>query len=159
MTTADLEAVRAIAERMHIAYPEDAAVFAERLSLYPDGCYVLDAAGSIVGYLIGHPWHERNPPKLNTLLGAIPERATAYYIHDVAIVPEHQKARKAREIVTASISRAHAAGFATVSLVAVSGSASFWQRFNFQRVDVPDIAAELASYDDDACLMVRGVKG
>lgn len=157
MMAADLEAVRAIADRVHEAYPEDTAVFVERLTLYPDGCYVLDAAGDVVGYLIGHPWHDRNPPKLNARLGAIPERPTTYYIHDVAILPDHRKARKAWEIVTASIARAQAAGFASVSLVAVSGSAPFWKRFDFQRVDAPDVAAELASYDGDACLMVRAL--
>jgi hypothetical protein len=40
-------------------------------------------------------------------------------------------------------------------LVAVSGSAPFWQRFGFHRVDVPEIAVQLASYDADTCLMMR----
>ncbi|NEW95116.1 GNAT family N-acetyltransferase, partial [Rhodopseudomonas sp. BR0M22] len=40
MTPADLPAVDAIAAVVHAAYPEDAAVFAERLALHPDGCLV-----------------------------------------------------------------------------------------------------------------------
>lgn len=187
MTAADLGAVQAIADRVHVAYPEDAAVFAERLRLFPDGCWVLIAtrpgeAGSgesslnesasdepasgesgsvdseahesgIVGYLISHPWQDRDPPKLNAMLGAIPAAAATYYIHDVAILPEHRLAGSARTIVAACIARARAAGLATVSLVAVNGSAPYWSRLGFVPVADSALAARLESYDADACLM------
>jgi len=41
MTEADLPAALAIAEVVHPNYPEDPAVFTERLALYPRGCLVL----------------------------------------------------------------------------------------------------------------------
>jgi hypothetical protein len=44
MAAADLPAVNALAERIHPSFPEDAAIFAERLRLYPDGCRVYSAA-------------------------------------------------------------------------------------------------------------------
>jgi predicted N-acetyltransferase YhbS len=155
MTAADLNAVRAIADCVHPAYPEDAAVFAERLRLYPSGCRVLDDGGAVVGYLIGHPWHARNPPKLNTMLGALPREASVYYIHDLAILPAHRRSGKAREIVAATVARARAAGFAGVSLVAVNGTAAFWQTLGFERVSDPALDARLASYDAAACLMAQ----
>lgn len=155
MTAADLDAVRAIADRVHAAYPEDAAVFAERLALYPSGCWVLDDGGEIVGYLIGHPWRERDPPKLNTMLGALPAMPTTYYIHDVAILPADRRSGQGREIVAACVVQARAAGFTGMSLVAINGSAPFWQSLGFERVRDPGLDALLGSYDADACLMTR----
>jgi ribosomal protein S18 acetylase RimI-like enzyme len=154
MTAADLGAVRAVADRVHPAYPEDAAVFAERLALHPGGCWVLDDGGAVVGYLIGHPWHERRPPPLNTMLGALPAAPSAYYIHDVAILPAYRRSGKAREIVAVCVARARAAGFAGVSLVAVNRSAPFWRSLGFEPVSDPGLDAELASYDAEARLMV-----
>jgi ribosomal protein S18 acetylase RimI-like enzyme len=157
MTVSDLGAVQAIADRIHIAYPEDAAVFAERLHLYPDGCYVLGDGDDVVGYLISHPWHERNPPTLNARLEAIPNRPTTYYIHDLAILPSHRWARKAQEIAATCAARATTQGFATLSLIAVNNSTRFWQKLGFQRVVDPGLDARLKSYDADACLMTRAL--
>ena len=52
MLPADLSMTETIAEQVHPDYPEDPAVFAERLALFPAGCFMLGA----VGYLIAHPW-------------------------------------------------------------------------------------------------------
>ncbi len=41
MTRSDLAKVERIGETVHPDYPEDAAVIAERLQLYPAGCFVL----------------------------------------------------------------------------------------------------------------------
>lgn len=44
-----------------------------------------------------------------------------------------------------------------MSLVAVSGTAGFWERFGFRAVDAlsgdPPLAAKLLSYDEAACFM------
>ena len=87
MTAADLPAVNAIAAQVHVAYPEDAAVFAERLTLHPAGCCVLDGGTGVAGYVISHPWRIAEPPALDTLLGALPAPASTYYIHDIALLP------------------------------------------------------------------------
>ncbi len=47
MTPGDLPAVLAIADVVHPDYPEDAAIFAERLALYPAGCRVLERDGAL----------------------------------------------------------------------------------------------------------------
>jgi ribosomal protein S18 acetylase RimI-like enzyme len=157
MTASDLDAVEGIADRVHSAYPEDAAVFAERLHLYPDGCYVLGDGDEVVGYLLSHPWHERNPPALNARLGAIPSRPTTYFIHDIAILPSHRWKRKAQEVVATCAAQAMAQGLATLSLVAVNASTPFWQKRGFQRVIDPYLDARLKTYDADACLMIRAL--
>src|SRR5262245_22544678 len=84
----DLSDVSRVADRVHTDYPEDEAVFAERLSLYPAGCFTLQHNERTIGYVISHPWHFKKPPELNALLNAIPARASTYYIHDIALLPE-----------------------------------------------------------------------
>ena len=155
LTTADLPAVNAIAAAVHVDYPEDAAVFAERLALHPQGCHVLaeaDGAG-IAGYIISHPWHLAEPPALNTLLGAVPSPATTYYIHDIALLPV-ARGGGATAAILAPLMR-HAATIAdSVSLVAVGGTVPFWQRHGFIARRDRALAGKLATYGADAGYMV-----
>ena len=73
MEAADLAAVERVAAHVHPDYPEDEAVFAERLSLCPEGCLVLARPlGDPCGYVVAHPWRLGQPPALNSLLGALP---------------------------------------------------------------------------------------
>ena len=80
----DLPAVLAIAALVHPDHPEEDAVFAERLRLYPAGCRVLDLGGRAVGYALGHPWVFGSPPRLNSPRGAWPAESTTFHRHDVA---------------------------------------------------------------------------
>lgn len=162
MTSVDLQHVLAIAGAVHPSYPEDSAVFAERLRLYPAGCLICQSAGRVVGYGLSHPWRAGAPPALNALLGALPAPASTYYIHDIALLPEARGDGAGAAVVARLLAQARAAGFATVSLVAVSGTAGFWRRFGFRVVvsalgDAPSadpaLAAKLRSYDDAACFM------
>lgn len=158
MTAADLVAVDAIAAAVHVDYPEDAAVFAERLTLHPRGCYVLSAAGNdeadIAGYIISHPWHLARPPALNARLGAIPSPATTYYIHDIALLPAARGSGAAAAILEMLIR--HAATIAdNISLVAVGGTSQFWAAHGFARDADPVLARKLISYGSDPCYMIR----
>lgn len=162
MTPADLVAATGIANRVHVDYPEDAAVFAERLRLYPAGCWVLSANGrggerasDIAGYLVSHPWRLGEPPTLNSLLGELPENPTTYYLHDLTLLPQARGGGTASRIVKQILAHALQSGFDTASLVAVSGSAPFWQSHGFRVVtDDADMRRKLASYGD-AHFMVR----
>lgn len=154
MTPADLSAVNAIAAVVHAAYPEDAAVFAERLALHPGGCFVLDTAQGLGGYLISHPWHLKQPPALNTLLGSVPLPASTYYLHDIALLPEARGGGAASAVIRELVR--HAAGIAdNITLVALSGTVQFWQRQGFARLADPALDAKLKSYDAEACYMQR----
>jgi ribosomal protein S18 acetylase RimI-like enzyme len=154
MTEADLPGVNAIAAVVHPGYPEDAAIFEERLALYPAGCQVLVATGgALAGYIVSHPWRDREPPPLNTLLGVLPAQPSTYYIHDIALLSDARGAGVARTIASALIDHARQAGLPAVSLVAVNRSQAFWRRMGFQRVDDERLRAKLASYDGEACLM------
>lgn len=156
MTATDLSAVMRVAAVVHPAYPEDEAVFAERLRLAPAGCHVLQGAdGMLCGYLVSHPWPAGEIPVLNTLLGAVPEASANWYIHDLALLPEGRGAGAAGRIVAEIVRRAGQARFRSLSLVAVNGSTSFWRRQGFAEVDEPALTHKLATYDDAACYMRR----
>ncbi len=154
-TEDDLAAIVAIADNVHLAYPEDAAILAERLRLYPAGCALFERDGRPMAYALTHPWHDAAPPALNVLIGALPDRPTTYYIHDVALLPEARGAGVAAAIVAAIIGEAKRIAAPNLSLVAVNNSVPFWRRFGFAPTAAPGLAAKLRTYDADARFMVR----
>jgi len=154
MALADLAAVNTVAAQVHLAHPEDAAVFAERLALHPAGCSVLEGDDGVAGYIISHPWRTAEPPALNTLLGSIPAPASTYYIHDIAVLPSARRGGAAAAILATLVR--HAATLAdNISIVAIGGTLPFWQRQGFVIARDPKLDAKLKSYDADACYMVR----
>lgn len=156
MTVADLPATCALSATIHQAYPEDDAVFAERLKLYPDGCHVYAVADGIAAYVVSHPWRAHDAPSLNSLLGELPATPSTYYIHDLALAPQTRRTGAAARIVRKLADHAVERGLRTMSLVAVNGSAGFWQRQGFAPADVPALAEKLRSYcDDDVRFMTR----
>lgn len=155
LTTLDLPALEAIASAVHPAFPEDAAVFAERQRLYPDGTRLLEVDGVPSGYLLSHPWRFKDLPALNSLLGSIPADADTYYVHDLALLPAARGTGAAAMIVGEILRHARARGFVSVSLVAVNGSLPFWYKHGFRVVAAPELAEKLASYEDAARFMVK----
>lgn len=155
MTAADLPAVMAIAAAVHPAYPEDHAVFAERLRLFPEGCLLLDGPEGLLGYLVSHPWDCAAPPALDSLLGVLPARPGCFYIHDLALLPAARGSGAGSAAVTAVADLALRSGLPCLALVAVAGSSGFWQRHGFRERNVPALAAKLASYDDAALYLER----
>lgn len=148
----DLPALAKVAEKVHPDFPEDDAVFAERLALAPDWCFALADRKTLYGYILSHPWQDGPPPKLNSLLGALPAPAPIAYIHDLALLPEARGSGQASLIVNRLISQANSAGLRAIGLVAVSGSTPFWERQGFGVTPLP---SALASYGDDARYMRR----
>ncbi|AWM86459.1 GNAT family N-acetyltransferase [Microvirga sp. 17 mud 1-3] len=157
MTAGDLAAVKTIADFIHVNHPEEMPVFAERLALYPEGCHVAEAGARLVGYALSHPWRYGEPPPLDTPLGAIPEGATTFYLHDVALLPEGRGKGLAGTIVDHLADHAAAAGFDNLSLVAVNGSQGFWEKCGFRTAMTAALRAKLATYGSDALLMRRDV--
>ena len=158
MSASDLPAVNALAARIHPSFPEDAAVFAERLRLYPDGCRVFERGNGIEAYVVSHPWFQIGPPVLNSLLGELPATPAVYYIHDLALAPEVRGLGAAPEIVAWLAAHALASGLSGMSLIAVNGSSGFWQRQGFAVVEESALAGKLATYDEAACYMRRDLK-
>ena len=148
MLASDLDAMVALAARVHPDHPEDAEVLAERHALYPAGCFVLDGADGIAGYLLSHPWRALDPPPLNRRLGALPAAAGCYYLHDLALHPA-RRGRGDGGIIVRELGPVFGA-WPSVELVAVGGSVGFWGRFGFRVVAL----AKLDGYGAGARFMV-----
>ncbi|WP_293806746.1 GNAT family N-acetyltransferase [uncultured Bosea sp.] len=156
MAPADLPAVMAIAAVLHPDYPEDQAVFAERLCLAPEGCHVLAGEdGALQGYLVSHPWPAGAIPALNSLLGEIPRGVANWYVHDLALLPSGRGSGAAGAIVAEIARHAAERGYTSLALVAVNDSTGFWRRQGFREVHDPALDRKLASYDDAARYMRR----
>jgi ribosomal protein S18 acetylase RimI-like enzyme len=154
-TVADLPAVQALADVIHPDFPEEAAVFANRLALHPAGCFILVGNTGTVGYVLSHPWLDRQPPKLNAIIGQPATAASTYYIHDLALLPAARKSGAAAAIVEMLAKHASALQLPNMTLVAVNNSVHFWRRQGFEIVVDPDLDRQLRSYDSNACFMRR----
>lgn len=155
MDAADLERVLEIAESVHPDYPEDLAVFANRLVLFPAGCMCLEHDDRVVGYLISHPAVLNDPPELNTVLPALPASADCYYIHDLALLAQTRGSGSGGQGALLAAEVAMSYGFDRIGLVAVNNSTAFWNACGFISMDSPKADAKLASYGDGSSLMVR----
>jgi len=154
MQAADLAAVQTVAAVVHRDFPEGRAVFAERLALYPDGAFISEGPDRIGGYLIAHPWAIGSAPALNSLLGTLPSHSDTFYIHDLALLPAARGSGAGSAIITQIADQARARGFATLSLIAVSGSAPFWAHHGFRDASDQLPAEKRASYGADARYMI-----
>lgn len=156
MTEADLDAVAALAV---IAFPdhfEGRPCFANRLALYPAGCFVRARDHeSPLGYLIAYPWLADDAPALNILLDALPAEPAVMYLHDLALHPDARGAGHAATIIAHLAEEAGAAGWPAIALIAVNNAAAFWQRHEFKVRETPALRQKLASYGPDARYMVR----
>lgn len=157
MTAADLPAVIGIAAVVHPGHPEGEAVFAERLTLFPAGCFLAEVAGDPAGYALAHPWTENAPPALDTLLRHLPERPDCLYLHDVALSAAARGSGLGRALVERLLGLARQQALPRIGLVAVNNSQGFWARLGFQAANRADLAAKLASYGGDARYLSRPV--
>lgn len=156
MRAADLPTILRVAAVVHPFYPEEEAVFAERLRLYPAGSRVLIGEGDeLLGYVVSHPWTYGAIPALDSLLGALPPAADAYYLHDIALLPAARGQGAAQAAVASLAAHAADAGFKTMAIVAIAGTQGFWEKQGFRAVDAPALAAKLASYDPSARYMSK----
>jgi ribosomal protein S18 acetylase RimI-like enzyme len=155
MTVADLPAVKALADVVHPHFPEDEAVFANRLALHPYGCGVLQGERAIAGYVVSHPWHFKQPPQLNELLAAPTAPPSTFYIHDLALLPETRRTGAGAIVVAMLAARARLMQLPNMTLVAVNNSVHFWRRQGFDIVVDPTLDRQLRSYDEHASYMRR----
>lgn len=137
MTADDLPAVHALSMRVHPDHPERAEVLAEKLRLYPRGCFVL-APGQgkdrgIDGYCFSHPWTRGKVPALDRFLGHLPDKPTTYYVHDLTIDEAVRGQGQGRAVVPLLLNAARSIELRHLSLVAVNRRGPFWQAAGFVR--------------------------
>lgn len=158
MCEADLDGVVTVARAGFPDHFEDRACFAERLALYPWGCFVLAARDHIRGYLIAYPWPVGAVPPLNSTLGDLPPERAAFYLHDLALHPEARGQGHARPIVERLADELRAGGADLIALVSVNGTQGFWEGMRFSAVAADAaLIRKLASYGPDARYMTRAL--
>ena len=159
MRPSDIDAVIAIAAEVHPGYPEDAEVLTQKYAAFSEGCFAFDVGGDVRGYALSHPWYAGKMPKLNQFIEALPGECDSYYLHDIALLPSAQGRGAAKALAELLATLAWESGFTVIQLCAVNGSASFWQRQGFEKIDAPELASTLASYGADVHFMSRDLSG
>jgi GNAT superfamily N-acetyltransferase len=154
MRPADIPAIFAVSQRVHVDHPERGAVLAEKFSLFPAGCFVLAVHEEVVGYAFSHPWHGA-PPALDTLLGALPAAPSRYFIPDVTLDAGVRGKGYAAAIVPKLVDAARAFGVPRLMLVAVNGAEGFWSQFGFRAVEGALQREAQAKYGAGAVAMER----
>ncbi len=157
MTPDDLGGVVAVAAIGFPDHREDRDCFQSRLSVYPQGCFVLDDHAAVQGYLIAYPWAMDSAPVLNRPIEALPAEASVLYLHDLALHPDVRGGGWSRSALSAVLDLAKVGGWATIALVAVNDAVPFWQRHGFTVRETPEMETKLASYGSDARYMTRVV--
>jgi ribosomal protein S18 acetylase RimI-like enzyme len=156
MLDTDLPAVSELANATHSELPESPGIFAERLNLYPVGCFVVEDEGVIRGYIISHPIAKDQPPALDKMLKAIPAEADVYYIHDLVVSSYLRGRGLAGDGITKALSTATHDGYSSTCLISVYGTAQFWGKHGFKKQMVEgDLAQKLQGYGSDAVFMIR----
>jgi len=150
MGQGNVDAVANMSDQVHGSYTERPAIYAERLRLYPAGCFLLEQDGQALGYLVTHPWAGDRPPALDQLIGVLPDEPDRYYLHDLALLPEARGTGAAAAAVDLTVAQARAAGFDRITLTAVNGADAFWRRQGFV-----DALVAASSYGADSVSMVR----
>lgn len=156
MTGADLDAVLAIADVVHPDYPEERAVFAERLALFPDGCRLAERGGRALGYGVMHPGVLGVPPPLDAPLGGLPAAADCLYLHDIALLPGTRGLGLGAAVLDHAHALAAARGYGWLALTSTPGARSYWDRAGFvpYAEGGPALAAKLASYGEGMAYLV-----
>jgi ribosomal protein S18 acetylase RimI-like enzyme len=155
MQRQDLDAVVDIASQVHPLFPEERDTFLNKLALHPGGALLLEHAGHPAGYCFALPWHGLQPPALDTLIEDISPVADALYLHDLALLPAARGTGAGTAAVDLLLTRAAQLLLERCFLVAVNRSVPYWSRMGFTVIDTSELQAKLASYGNEARLMVR----
>jgi predicted N-acetyltransferase YhbS len=156
-TAADLDAVERIGNAIHVNLQERPEVFANKLALFPQGCFMLACNGAVTGYGIAHPWTLGAIPPLDTLMGALPPTPTCLYIHDVVVLPAARGQGAAGVLMDLFEAVARQHELASLALVSVYGTYVYWERFGFQAMAESGLAAKLKSYGETARYMRKSL--
>lgn len=127
----DAAAIAALARVELGDYGEAADLYAERIALAPDGCWVLDGGDAIMGHCISHPWRRFGPPAMHSLLGRLPGDPDCWYLHDVVVAPAARGTKAVARLLPILSDIAVRNGITTLVLIAVGGADAYWARQGF----------------------------
>lgn len=137
--------LKEIEELANNTYPdnffESAESFSSKILGFPDGCFVCEVDKKLVGYVVSFPSRINFVEPLNKIYKKC-ENANCHYIHDVCVNSNFRKMGVANNLLKKIFDKF----FVDFALVAVMGSASFWQKFGFEVVQQIDYYNSQAHY-------------
>ncbi|MFE5587413.1 GNAT family N-acetyltransferase [Kitasatospora sp. NPDC056531] len=153
----DWDEVVALEERAYSAsgLSEGREVLRSRHRASPSTCFVLEHAGGFGGYLLALPYPLFRCPDLSLAEeGAVQEsdRGSNLHAHDLAIAERGRGGDLARRLLRHLEETGRAAGYRTLSMVAVQRSQVLWARLGYRAR--PEIALP-ASYGAGAVYMAK----
>jgi len=154
-TAGDLDTTQKIGNEIHPDLSERPEVFAEKLALFPEGCFVLVQDETVLGYAFVHPWRLNDIPKLNEFLRRLPLSPECILIHDVAVLRQARGQGASKSLFELVANLAKERNLSYLSLVSVYNSHLHWARLGFELVSNDLIADQLNSYGETARYMVR----
>lgn len=159
LAPADMAAVMHIQALCYTAItPESARSMAAKRAAAPHGCFGAWHGPALVGYLLTVPVCWPALPPLDHPVCEVPPNADTLYLHDLALSPQARGSGAGAALVAAALAAGRSLGLANVALVAIQGSAPYWQRHGFAGIAAPEgLVAKLASYGADAQLMRRAL--
>jgi ribosomal protein S18 acetylase RimI-like enzyme len=157
MKSSDLPQVNHIADQIHLSLPERPEVFTDKYQTFPEGAFVLENGGDIVGYGLSHPWVIGDIPPLDEFLGLPQSAPNCLYLHDVAILDEARGRGFARELITMMVTIGIAHRLHALALVSVYGTNMLWRRYGFNEMEDAKLVNKLSTYGESAHYMVKRV--
>jgi GNAT superfamily N-acetyltransferase len=151
----DLLDIQRIGDQIHPNLHERPEVFAERLQLFPEGCFALVRNQRVVGYGLSHPWFLNSIPPLDQLLGRIPQSPECLLIHDVAVLPHARGHGAAGILIGLTAKLARERGIPCLALVSVYDTRPLWTRLGFEVTSDGYLTDKLKSYGQTARYMIR----
>lgn len=151
ITPQDWDAILAIQDECYSQLdPEPLHVLQSKWQVSPQSCFVFEVDKSVVGYCLAHPWTTNMPPALYQPITHLP-KADTLYLHDIAISAKAQGLGAGAKALTRLTLLADRYNLNSLSLVAVQGADSYWQKMGFKPQAIDKC---LGSYTDDAMYMI-----
>lgn len=156
MTIQDVPQVSEMEAIAHPNYHEGAAMVANRLALFAQGCCLCEIEGEPVGYMISHPWVKGQPVPLDVMIDRIPDGADCLYLHDLALMPTARGSGAAQDALKHAESICVAHGLTAIAIVALPYAIGFWERVGFS-APLPNKGEVERKYGAGARYMERSV--
>ncbi len=139
--------------------PESLASLRAKAVASPATCFVAEAGARVVGYVISAPIRFPQLPALNAGTFTLTSDADTLYLHDLAVGAAGRGTGAGRRLVHEVIEAGKRERLRNACLVAIQGSAPYWQQFGFAPAlpAEPQLAAKLASYGVGAALMTAAL--
>lgn len=129
--------------------PESPAAYINKLEQAPDCAFVIVDQHEILAYLFAMPIMLNEPPALDSADYRLPSQANCLYLHDLAIAPSGRGQGLSQPLLKVFFNCANTRKLSQSSLIAIQGSAPFWNRYGFVQTELSNSASiqnKLKSY-------------